>query len=377
MIFWILIALLTAAAALSVLIPLTRVRTAPEGAPIHADEAVYREQLAAVDAELERGLVDADAAEAARTEIARRLLAAHDRDDGAPRQVGKGPRLKVAQAVAVLALPALACGLYLLIGSPGEPDQPLVARLTAPAQTQSVDVLVARVERHLAENPEDGQGWAVVAPVYMTLGQPRASARAYANAIRILGPRQAWLTDMGEALTIANQGLITADARAAFEQAVTLEPDAVKPRFFLALALGQEGRAEEAIAAWRKLLDGADPSAAWAEAARQELAALTGERPAAPGLPGPTGAEVAAAQEMTADDRQAMIRGMVSGLSERLHADGGSVEEWNRLIRAYMVLGDRQEAEKALEAAQAAYAGKPEDLSRIMDAAGQLGLTGS
>jgi len=377
MIFWILIALLTAAAALSVLIPLSRARAAGDGTPMHADEAVYREQLAAVDAELERGLVDAEAADAARTEIARRLLAAHDRDGGEPQQTGKGPRLKIAQALAVLALPALACGLYLLIGAPGTPDQPLIARLTAPAQDQSVDVLVARVERHLAANPEDGQGWAVVAPVYMTLGQPAASARAYANAIRILGARQAWLTDMGEALTIANQGLITADARAAFEQAVKLEPDAVKPRFFLALALGQEGRTQAAIAAWRTLLEGADPSEPWVGAARQELAALTGEEPATAGLPGPTGAEVAAAQDMSEEDRQAMIRSMVSGLAERLHADGGSVEEWNRLIRAYMVLGERREAEKALKAAQTAYSGKPEDLSRIKDAAGRLGLTGS
>jgi cytochrome c-type biogenesis protein CcmH len=377
MIFWILIALLTAAAALSVLIPLSRVRAAPDRARMHADEAVYREQLAAVDAERERGLIDAEAAEAARTEIARRLLAAHDRDADAPQQAGKGPRLKIARAVAVLALPALACGLYLLIGSPGAPDQPLIARLTAPAQDQSVEVLVARVERHLADNPQDGRGWAVVAPVYMTLGQPAASARAYANAIRILGPRQAWLTDMGEALTIANQGLITADARAAFEQALALEPEAVKPRFFLALALGQEGRDEAAIAAWRKLLDGADPAEPWVGAARQELAALTGGEPAASGLPGPTGAEVAAARDMSEDDRQSMIRGMVSGLAERLNADGGSVEEWNRLIQAYMVLGERSEAEKALEAARTAYAGKPDDLSRIKEAAGRLGLTGS
>lgn len=376
MVFWILIALLTGAATLSVLIPLSRSRRGQEAAPARADEAVYREQLAAIDKELERGLIDAEAAEAARTEIARRLLAAHDRV-GAAKQGGvRTGRLKLAQGLTLLALPVLAFGLYIALGSPGLPDQPLLSRLNAPAEEQSVDLLVARVERHLAENPEDGQGWAVIAPVYMSLGQPQASAKAYSNAIRILGPRQAWLTDMGEALTIANQGLVTAEARAAFEQAVALEPSAVKPRFFLALALGQEGRKEEAIAAWQALLQGADETAAWVGAARQEMARLTGEAPAGDTLSGPSQEEVAAAGEMTAEDRQAMISNMVAGLAERLSTEGGSAEEWNRLIRAYMVLGKKQDAEQALAAALSAYADKPEDLSMIKDAASKLGLSG-
>ncbi|MCK7611635.1 c-type cytochrome biogenesis protein CcmI [Roseibium sediminicola] len=377
MIFWILIAGLTAVAALSVLVPLSRTRRLPETVASQADEAVYREQLNAIETELERGLIDADTAEAARTEIARRLLAAHERVKAAPGASRPKTGLKLAQAVAVLALPAVTFGLYLLLGTPDLPDQPLHARLTAPAEGQSVDVLVARVERHLADNPEDGQGWAVVAPVYLSLGQPRASAKAYANAIRILGPKQEWLTDMGEALAIAEQGLVTAEAQRAFEQAVALEPSAVKPRFFLAIALGQEGRKVDAIAAWEALLDGADPTAAWVGAARQELARLTGETPNMTAPRGPSQEDIAAAADMSRDDQQAMIRGMVSGLAERLTTEGGSVEEWNRLIRAYMVLGDKAEAEKALASAQAAFAENQNDLSRIKDAARQLGLSGS
>jgi cytochrome c-type biogenesis protein CcmH len=375
MVFWILIALLTGVATLSVLIPLSRSRRGLEAAPARADEAVYREQLSAIDKELERGLIDAEAAEAARTEIARRLLAAHDRGDAAKQGGPRTGRLKLAQGLALLALPVMAFGLYIVLGSPGLPDQPLLSRLNAPAEEQSVDLLVARVERHLAENPEDGQGWAVIAPVYLSLGQPQASAKAYSNAIRILGPKTAWLTDMGEALTIANQGLVTAQARAAFERAVALEPSAVKPRFFLALALGQEGRKDEAIAAWQDLLEGADETAAWVGAARQEMARLTGEAPAGDTLSGPSQEDVAAAGEMSREDRQAMISNMVAGLAERLSTEGGSAEEWNRLIRAYMVLGKKQDAEQALAAAMSAYADKPEDLSMIKDAASKLGLS--
>lgn len=377
MIFWILIACLTALAALSVLVPLARTRRVPETAAARADEAVYREQLSAVETELERGLIDEETAEAARTEIGRRLLAAHDRGDDTGAERRGTSQFRIAQAVALGALPAAAIGLYLVLGAPGQPDQPLQARLSAPAEGQSVDVLVARVEQHLAANPEDGQGWAVVAPVYLSLGQPRASAKAYANAIRILGPRQEWLTDMGEAIMIAEQGLVTAEAQQAFEQAVALDPAAVKPRFFLAIALGQEGRKEEAVKAWQALLNGAEPSAAWVPAARQELARLTGTNAQEPALPGPSQEDIAAAQEMSAGDQQAMIRNMVSGLAARLQDEGGSVEEWNRLIRAYMVLGEKQDAEKALAAARSAYADDQDALSRIKTSASQLGLSGS
>lgn len=376
MIFWILLALMTGIAALSVLVPLARAGRSQAETIGSADEAVYREQLAAIESELERGLIDPEAAEAARTETARRLLAAHDKNEGKQTGSSSGFRLKTAQVFALAALPLVSLATYFALGSPEKPDQPLITRLNAPAEEQSVELLVARVERHLSENPQDGEGWAVVAPVYLSMGQPQASARAYANALRILGPRPDWLTDMGEALTMANQGLVTADAKRAFEEAVSLEPTAVKPRFFLAIALGQDGNRDEAVEAWNKLLEGADEEAPWVTAARQQLARL-GEPSAAGSLSGPSTEDVAASQEMSSEDRQAMITGMVSGLAERLASEGGSAAEWSRLIRAYVVLGEPQKAQEALKSAEAAYAGKPEDLSLIKDTASALGLSGS
>lgn len=374
MMLWILIAVLTAGAALAILVPLARTRQSDTDRSKAADEAVYREQLDAISSELERGLIDEAAAEAARTETARRLLAAHERAETKTQITPGTARIRIVQGLAILALPVLALGLYLGIGSPDMPDQPLAARMSAPADTQSVEVLIARVEGHLADNPEDGQGWAVIAPVYLSVGQPAQSAAAYANALRLIGPKQEWFTDMGEALTIANQGIIPANAREAFEQAVQMDATAVKPRFFLALALSQEGKTAAAIAAWRELLAGADDTAAWVPAARGELAKLTGRDT---DLPGPAAADVEAADQMDAQDRQAMIEGMVAGLADRLQSEGGTADEWNRLIRAYMVLGEKDKAEKALEDAEAAFSDNPDDLARIKDVAEQIGLSGS
>lgn len=384
MIFWILIAVLTAAAALSVLVPFARAGSGHAAASLTgaaADAAVYRQQLAEVDKDLERGLIDAEAAKAARTEIARRLLAAADAEKADAEAVPQsGWQRKLVLLLAAVVLPLGTLGAYSYLGQPDLPDQPLAARLSAPAETQSVAVLVARVERHLADNPEDGEGWAVLAPVYLRLGNAQAAAQAYANTIRLLGPTAKRQADYGEALTMANGGIVSADARAAFEKAAALDAEAAKPRFFLALALGQEGKKDEAAAAWNALLKGADPNEPWVPAAKAELAALTGSaspaaNPAAgSALPGPGAADVAAAQAMSADDRTAMIRGMVENLAGRLAESGGSVDEWQRLIRAYMVLNEKAKAEKALADAREKLAGDEQAVSQINAFAREAGL---
>ena len=184
-------------------------------AAIAADEAVYRQQLDEVDKDLERGLIDDEAANAARTEIARRLLAVHDRGGNAANGAGSSWPLRLTLLSALAVLPLMAVGTYLALGSPELPDQPLAARLNAPAENQSLEVLIARIERHLAENPEDGKGWEVVAPVYMRIGNPQAAAKAYQNTIRLLGPSGERLTDLGEALTVVNDGIVSANARGA------------------------------------------------------------------------------------------------------------------------------------------------------------------
>ncbi|MEP3049652.1 MAG: c-type cytochrome biogenesis protein CcmI [Roseibium sp.] len=374
MILWILIAVLTAAAALSVLLPMARARQSTSNLDDTADEAVYREQLSAIDNELERGLIDVKDAEAARTETARRLLAAHEKKQQKA-EVGSGrTRVRVAQGLAIVILPLIALVVYLALGSPDFQDQPLAARLNEPTDNQSVEVLVARVERHLAANPEDGQGWAIIAPVYMRQGQLQDAIRAFDNANRLLGPNPEWLTDMGEAMTMINGGVVTAEARQVFQQAVKLDPNAIKPRFLLAVSLGQEDKTDEAIKAWENLLEGADETETWVQVARRNLAELKGTPS---GLPGPNAEEMAAAQEMSATDRQDMIRSMVEGLATRLEADGGSSDEWSRLLRAYMVLGEKDKAIAAFKLAESAFADNPDELARIKDAADKMGLIGS
>ncbi|MEH0074872.1 c-type cytochrome biogenesis protein CcmI [Pannonibacter sp. Pt2] len=359
MTLWIFFAFLTAAAALSILVPLRRGAIADVvSAEDVAGEAVYKAQLDELDKDLARGVIDETAAKAARTEIARRLIALR-RDsslsDG-QRDTARstsGSRDKAVMALAILAVPAAALGIYMAAGSPSYPDQPLSARLNTPVETLPVNQMIARVEQHLAQNPADGRGWEVLAPVYLSLGRPEDSARAFSNAIRLNGSREDLESGLGEALVVAARGVVTADAKAAFERAAALSPDAVKPRFFLAMAYGQDGRKDEAVKAWMQLLEGADESEPWVPVARQELAAVQGQVPPAV-MPGPTADDVRAAGEMGAEDRQSMIQSMVDGLQERLDRDGGTIEEWERLIRSQLVLGAREAARETLGKARQA-----------------------
>ena len=129
-----------------------------------------------------------------------------------------GARSRIA---ALVALPLGAAGLYLALGSPALPGQPLGG---ARVQDQSIESLVAQVEAHLRANPDDGRGWEVIAPVYLRLGRfddavQGAAQRACACAARPPSGE----ADLGEALVAAANGVVTAEAKAAFERAVALD----------------------------------------------------------------------------------------------------------------------------------------------------------
>jgi cytochrome c-type biogenesis protein CcmH len=144
----------------------------------------------------------------------------------------------------------------------------------------------------------------------------------------------------------------------------------VKARFFLGLAAEQDGRVNDAITAWKALLDSAPPGAPWAEFIRTELMRVAGAGS------GPSEDQVAAASDLPPDQRTAMIKGMVERLAERLGKDGSDIEGWLRLVRSYMVLGERERALAAVADARRALAAEPDKLKRIDDLVKGLGLDG-
>src|SRR5512145_2665241 len=266
MLVWIAFALLTAAVLVPVLAPLAR-PARPEEAEGSADAgaiAVYRDQLAEIEAERARGLIGAAEAEAARLEISRRLLqTAAGSEPAAPRggDAVPGPRhARLALGTAVVA-PLLALAIYLAHGSPGMPSSPFAARSDAARAEAELADLIAKVEARLAKVPEDGKGWEVIAPVYLKLGRFTDAANAYANAARLQGETVKLLAGLAEASVLASDGIVTERARTAYEKILKVEPGRVEARFWLAMAKEQDGRLAEALADYRTLLKEAPPEA--------------------------------------------------------------------------------------------------------------------
>jgi cytochrome c-type biogenesis protein CcmH len=377
MMLWLVFAMMTAAAIFAALWPLSR-RTIAAGG---SDIVVYRDQLQEIDRDRTAGLIGVAEADAARVEVSRRLIAAADAaETQAPISETSQLRRRRATAIATLALlPVGVAALYLTIGSPQLPGDPLGPRLAAIHSDRSIDSLIAQVEKHLETNPNDARGYEVLAPVYLRLGRFADAVNARRRIVALEGENAEREADLGEALMVAANGIVTAEAKAAFDRAQALDQKNVKARFFTGLAAAQDGNREKAAEIWRGLLAEAPSGAPWAETVREALA-QTGAAPPAVSAPnaanGPSAADIAAASSMSEKDRGDMIRGMVAQLADKLRHDGSDVEGWRRLLRAYMVLGERDKAQAAAGEARQALATDPGKLKQIDEMIKSLGLDG-
>jgi cytochrome c-type biogenesis protein CcmH len=368
MIFWIAAAAVTAAAVAALLRPLLRPR-GPAADPAEHDQAVYRDQLAEVERDRARGLLDDAQAEAARTEIGRRLLAAADRQQRG-RAPAEAPRVsranrRLALILAVL-VPVTALAVYVPLGAPELPSQPLAQR--DPAEREAFRAALAEAEalaRRLDEQPDDAAGWIELAQRYDALGRYSESSDAYARAVGLTEGDPVITAAYGEALVNAAAGTVTDQAVAAFEEALAARPDDPRARFYLGLARAQAGDDAGALDRWRALMADTPADAPWLPMLRERIAAVAGRlgldvaaampEPAPPARP-QTGAgapalsddQMAGAAGMTAEERTEMIRGMVEGLAARLEREPDDLEGWLRLANAYRVLGEPARAAEAL-----------------------------
>lgn len=375
MTLWFVFALMTVAAIFAVLLPLGRSGRAQEQDSQNqgSEVAVYKDQLAEIERDLAAGLIAAPEAEAARVEVSRRLLAAAA---SVPAFEPKSS-LKWRRAAAVLALvglPLVAVGIYMPLGSPLLRDFPLAQRErgAGSGMAQSLENLVVQVEQHLEKNPTDGRGWNVLAPVLQRLGRFDDAVRAYRNAITYNGESAERRSDLGEAIAAAASGVVTAEAKTEFERAYALNADDPKANYFLGLAAEQDGRKDDAAKIWRALLAKAPADAPWRPLVQSSLARVGGAA-TMPALPDET---IAASRNMNEGDRNAMIRGMVERLATRLKQNGDDVEGWLRLVRAYLVMGDRDKAKGASSDARQAVANDGERLRQLNEGLRTLGLDG-
>jgi cytochrome c-type biogenesis protein CcmH len=383
MTLWIVLTVLTSAAAVLVSAPFLR-RFDERRATREASTSVYLDQLQEVEREEATGLIEPEQAALAKAEIKRRLLVA-DRE-AAP--AASGPALS--PNVAVLGLAGFvvlgSVTLYALTGRPDVPasapatrsfSQPAAPSAVKPIQLAAdpapqpasaglapVDEMITRLAKRLEAKPGDPDGWRMLGWSYLHTGHYDEAVKAYAKAIALRPDNAGFQASYGEAMVRAANETVTPEAKAAFEQALKFDSKEPRARYFLGLALEQQGAKAAALDAWTALLKEAGPSDDWAEELRQRVTSLAKElgssadprastetaalpSPPPPAERGPTAADVKAAGSMSAEDRNTMIRGMVDRLASRLAQSPQDLDGWIKLIRARTVLGEQEAAKEA------------------------------
>ncbi|MEX0921844.1 MAG: c-type cytochrome biogenesis protein CcmI [Rhodovibrionaceae bacterium] len=371
MIFWIAAAALCALCVALLLRPLGRDAAVEKEAA--QEIAVYRDQLAEVERDRAQGLLSAEEAHEARREIERRLLAA-DTAQTASETPGRMPPGKPVLALWLalsLAVPLIAMGLYLQLGSPETPSRPFAERADERRDAGEQASLETQLSARLAQDPEEPRAWEMLGELRLRLGDYAGAAEAYGEAIARGTPGAALYAARGEALTAAAGGRVTPEAKAAFDSALALAPGDPRARFYAGLAQEQAGRPREALETWRGLAAESPAETPWRAALESEYArvadslGLKGAEARLPeGLsaPGPSREDVEAAEAMSPEERAAFIRSMVEGLETRLNQDPENPDNfdgWLRLARAYAVLGEIEKSRAALAQAETIAAALP------------------
>lgn len=407
MIFWITAIAIALAMAVILILTLLRTKTA-EAHPAEYDLRVYRDQLSEVDRDLARGIIAEGEAARIRAEVGRRVLAADAQLQKAAAGTTQPRNATIILTVFVLlALVGGTALLYPILGEPNARDTPLAARIEAsdqmraerPSQSEAeaqlaeqtpVDTpdprfieLMEKLRATVAERPDDLQGQQLLARNEASLGNYKASHEAQSAIIRIKGD-QATAADyavLAEMMIRATEGYVSPEAEEALKQALTRDPHFPTARYFTALMHAQNDRPDIAFRLMEQLLKDSTPDAPWVPAIRgqiEELAWRAGVRytlPEAAGMQGgPSAEDMAAAADMSPEDRQDMIRSMVENLSDRLATEGGTAQEWGRLISALAVMGEIDRARAIWAEAQEIFADKPDQLAIVRDAGVQAGL---
>jgi cytochrome c-type biogenesis protein CcmH len=370
---WLIFAVLTA----GVILLITRsLRRAPstQDAPLSEIE-VYKNQLAELSRDEERGALGKEEAEQTRAEISRRLLRASRQSVANAPEAAKMPGA-IVSTVAVAAVVAIgAGGVYSHYGKPAAQDQPLEARLSAPLVEQSLDVQVANMERRLRENPADVAGWTAIASVYFKSGIFDKAADSFQKAIDAGGETEDRLLGLAESLTFANDGVITDEGARALRAALKHNPQSLRGRFWSGLLAEQDGKKEDAEKIYRGMLAG-EIHPALRNIVTERLQGLTAaaSNSAEPDQAAPKEAQASA--DALEGGQGKIIRGMVERLAERLKENKSDLEGWLRLIRSYAVLKETDKAQDAVATARQQFAADAKALEQIDTLAQGLGLAG-
>ncbi|SFT51081.1 cytochrome c-type biogenesis protein CcmH [Pseudovibrio denitrificans] len=356
---WFAITALSLVAMLFVLLPLLQ-KKKEEVSETAITSSVLMDQLGELERDRSSGLISESEADAAQKEIKRRILSATHRKSRPLMSSGSsGTAVLVASALFV---PAMAIGYYVLLGSPSLPSMAFADRENERQEIQQISAMTDQLLSKLESDPEGGnsEGWQLLGGTYMRLGRTQDAVQALEKAVLLEGNTSVTWSMLAEALVRMDQGIVSPRAAQAADTALELNAKNPAATFYKALALAQAGRERDAYDVLVARLKAAEAFSPWMEPlieqanrlgktigqARLKVSDFVQVEPT-----GPTAEDVAAAQELSSEERSEFIRSMVERLSERLKSDPDNLDGWLRLANAYEVMGESAKAVDAFKQA--------------------------
>ena len=361
------------------------------------DLLIYKDQLVEVERDLEKGVLSKSESDAARIEVSRRILLADKRSKIEKQTVSISQNHnKIITFIILIFILAGSFSIYAFLGNPSLPDMPLQARLAEIKENRSQRIsqeeaellvpdeiieapsdylaLVSKLRIAMKERPNDIQGLRLLALHEFRLGKYRSARKAHLKIINVLGETATAkdLIDFAEVMIVATNGYVSPEAEFILRRGLEMKPNDGRARYYSGLSMAQSGRPDVTLRLWENLLDEGPDDAPWVPLIKEQIvdvARLVGVNLAQDQLPGPTSEQINSAETMSDVDRKEMIQGMVSSLSNRLANEGGTVNEWARLIRALGVLGETANASKIWIEAQTIFGRNSSDIEILREAA--------
>lgn len=361
------------------------------------DLLIYKDQLIEVEKDLEKGILNKIESDAARIEVSRRILLA-DKRSKSENTITKNPKILSRLVTATIFLFILigTFSIYVYIGNPTLKDMPLKSRLAQAQENRSNRIsqenaellvpdenieapddyldLVSKLRSAMQDRPNDMQGLRLLALHEFRLGKYRSARKAHTQIINILGNKATAkdFVDFAEVMIVATNGYVSPEAETTLRRALELTPNDGRARYYSGLSMAQNGRPDVALRLWENLLNEGPENAPWIPLIKDQIidiARLAGVNLSEDQLPGPNSEQIDSAKNMSNQERMEMIQGMVTSLSNRLATEGGSVNEWARLIRALGVLGETTSASNIWKEAQNVFSKSAKDLEILQKAA--------
>ena len=375
----------------------------------NADFRFYKSQLSEIERDIAKGAISPEEAEQLKIEISRRIL--KNKNQSLLKFSFQSTNSRLKFAILLGALPSfLAFALYSSLGSFGYFDFSQKNRIeaakllkdTRPSQQEAWDALsdvktintpegemgeiITKLRKISQERPNDIVGLRYLIRTEASLNNFENAAVAQMSLVKLLGEQVLTedLYQLAELMVISLNGYVSPEAEALFRKVLSQDDDNGGALYYLGLMYANLDRPDLSFEIWRKLLNRGPDDAPWVPLIRQqimEVAWRAGKNryelpPKTIKTPnGPTQADIEASNDMTADERREMISNMVEGLANRLASEGGTSDEWVRLIKALSVLGDSDRVKKIWAEALNIYKNSPADLRVINDIANEIGIS--